>query len=194
MLITFMTILNHWQAILGAIVGIGGSILAIYKAYKKIKVKAVKPILDRLEKIDKISETLGPNGGSSLYDKMHAIDRKLGTSVVRSEVFNSVLGFIEWESSPDGQIIKVNDVACRVTVRPEHDFLGNNWMNVIHDDDQEAVFDEWRDSLLNRKDFKMKYRWTTSHGTPVVVDVVAKPVYDSVGKLTGYLGSGRIVG
>lgn len=193
MLEVITIVIQHWGEIALAITAIGGAVATIWGFYNKfLKKKIIHPIWERFEKIDKISATLGPNGGTSLYDKVNSIDKKISVADARGASLNSVFGLVEWQSDINGQTLKINDVACRMTRRPESDFLGNNWMNVLHAEDEEAVLDEWRDSLKNQKDFRMKFRWTTSESETVFVEAVAKPVYDSGGKLHGYLGTAKI--
>lgn len=176
-------------------VGAGAILGALWTLYFKfLKPKIIKPVADKFDKIDKISYALGPNGGTSLYDKIHSIDKKTSLGNVRSEALNATLGIAEWQSDEDGHCIRMNAVGCMVTNRPESDFLGSNWMNVVHEEDRERVIHEWDNSVKHKKDFLLVYRWTSSDGDSLYIDVIGKPIYDSSGKIIGYLGTAKFLG
>jgi PAS domain S-box-containing protein len=159
-------------------------------AYKKfVYPKMILPITSRLDKIDKVCDTLGPNGGKSFYDKISSIDKKLGITNTRGAALNSALGLGEWLSDAKGNTLKVNDIICRITGRPESDFLGQEWQNVVHPEDREIVIEEWENSVRYFRDFKMRYRFVSSDRESLTVDATARLIHDSTGNIVGYLGT-----
>jgi len=144
--------------------------------------------------IEEIYVALKPNGGSSIADHMadvrkrtERIDRTVSTSEIGRRTLVAVMEIGEWHSDSDGQCIWINGAACRLCNRPEDDFLGRNWVNVIHPADVPRVIDEWDDAVRERRQFRSRYRWTTSEGESIPITVLANPVLDSGGVLTGWV-------
>lgn len=178
---------------IGALIPIGTILYAIYKITQKKVITPIKVRINQFEqiinKVDKISSTLGPNGGSSIYDKICSMDHKLSINDSRSETLNSVIDIGEWQSDENGLTTSINDVICRMVGRPETDFLGQNWINIIHPDDRHLVTVEWFDCVKNNRTFKMEYRWLDNEGHSVPILAVGKPIFDSSNKLKGWIGS-----
>jgi PAS domain-containing protein len=177
----------------GIITALIGAIFAIYKLYHTIIKKSISRISAYLVKIDKIYDAIGPNGGTSLYDKVVAIDRKVSISDARTQSLHSALGLAEWFADINGQTTAINDIACRLTSRPETDFLGNNWINIIHPDDRDQVVEEWFEAVKDRRSFIMKYRWLDNNNKSLTINAVARPFYDAQKKLMGYIGTVTVI-
>ena len=178
--------------LIGIIPVIGGIIFTLWKYF--INPKIWIPIKTQWNDIQlnnkrtaKIYETLGPNGGSSFYDKVVAIDKKISYNLVRLAVTNEINGIGEWFSDLDGRCTYINTTALLLTNRIEDDFLGMNWMNVIHPDDRNRVHDEWISSIREKRNFVLSYRWTNRNGDAIPIFAVSKPVYDSSNTLIGYI-------
>lgn len=116
----------------------GGSILAAIPTYIKFikpKITAIteffSTINNNLEKLTKISETLGPNGGKSLYDAVKSIDLRLLVSENYLTMLFSHLkiGILRFNS--EGKCIYVSPELSRIVGRPESDFIDNNYIQVI---------------------------------------------------------------
>jgi PAS domain S-box-containing protein len=187
MIVFIKQLVTDYGEIAAGLTAIISFLIFLYK--KLIKPRIIQPITSRLDKIDKVCETLGPNGGKSFYDKISSIDRKIGITNSRGSALNSALGLGEWLSDPEGNTIKVNDIICRVTGRPETDFMGQDWQNVVHPEDREIVIDDWENSVKYHRDFKMRYRWTNSNGAEIIIDATARLIHDSNNKIVGYLGT-----
>ncbi len=174
-------------------VALTAAIAASFGWYKWGK-KRVNKHVRRTQMIEDIYLTLKPNGGSSLVDRVADIhvttkrmDKTLALSETGRRTMISVMEIGEWHSDSSGKCVYINAAACRICNRPEADFLGRNWYNVIHADDAEWVASEWDRAVRELRTFRLSYRWTKSDGTAVPVRVVASTVLDSGGGLIGWV-------
>lgn len=67
--------------------------------------------------------------------------------------------------------------------------LGVGWMQVVHDDDREAVYSRWLDAIRNDLEFKTDYCLKTKTGELRWVEVRATPLRTETDRPTGYVGS-----
>lgn len=175
------------------IISVGGAITVLSAAVVFFKRKFVKSISERLKKIDTICDTLGPNGGKSLYDRLVAMDKRLAIADARGKALTSSINIIEWQTDKNGNCTFMNWAASRLTNRPESDFLGRNWVNVVPLDERSSVVNEWESAVTEIRDFDMEHRWMNADGTEITVHSMAKPLVDSVGEVNGWLGTTRLV-
>lgn len=172
------------------IVKIGAGLIALVPIFIYLKKKWVAPLKNRWDNLNKIGDiyyTLGPNGGKSLYDKIVNIDNRLARAEVRSKSLITALDIAEWQSDINGNCLYVNPAACQLLSRSPEDFLGRNWVNVIHPDDREEVIQEWDQAVKERRTFMGKYRWLHSDGESIRIKAVGHPVFDSGNNLIGWL-------
>lgn len=171
-----------------AIGGAGGVIVPLIIYLRKLFLRKIWiPYKSWLSKIDKACETLSPNGGKSIYDRISSVDKKLCISEVRSRTLVTNLEIGEWQSDINGQCTFVNSAACRMLNRTEADFIGRNWVNVIYPEDRERVIEEWDRAVQERRVFELQYRWLHFDGHPVEIGVTATPLIDSTSTVIGWL-------
>lgn len=159
-----------------------------WASFVQLRKRIIRPFRTWLSKIDRVCETLGPNGGSSLYDKLHAIDRRTIITEARGAALTDSLGIAEWQSGTDGSCTSISRSACRRTSRAESEFLGFNWQNVVHPDDIERVAAEWHEAVAHGRTFSLRYRWTTSKNVAIPIRATATPLH-SGGVLMGWIAS-----
>ena len=164
------------------------SLGVLYGSFIQIRKRIIRPVRSWLDKLDKVCETLGPNGGSSLYDKLTAIDRRTVITEARGAALTDAMGVAEWQSGINGECLSISRAACRRTQRAESEFLGYNWRNVVHPDDSERVAEEWHNAVKEGRIFTMRYRWTTDSGTAIPIRATATPMR-SGGVLIGWIAS-----
>lgn len=161
--------------ILGAFSAIIGFGYSFYKfIYKRLfKKKLIDPILDRFDKIDKISENLKPNGGSSICDKIDRIERSILFTDARSRSLVHSLNIGEFIADKNGRYVAVNSILCSRLRTGEEQFLGSNWINLIHPEDQERVYENWQQTIKEKKDFVISFKYLTYDNKIIPVNVVA---------------------
>ncbi len=67
--------------------------------------------------------------------------------------------------------------------------LGDGWSRTLHPDDREAVFSGWQRSAALKLEFDMEFRVSHDDGTVRNVRSVSRPVLDTTGQVTDYVGS-----
>lgn len=172
------------------IVKVGAGILTLLPIILYIKTKMVLPVTRAIKNINKIEDILyllGPNGGKSLYDKIVNIDNRLAKAEVRSKSLIAALEIAEWQSNVGGECVYVNSAACQLLNRSSEDFLGRNWVNVIHPEDRERVVADWDTAIKEKRNFVCSYRWTHSDGHAIAINVEAHPAFDSSQHITGWI-------
>lgn len=181
--ITISTV-NEWIA---AIVGIGGAVAVIVAAWRLAHRRVVHPVTHLFRQIDELSKVVKPNGGISLYDRVHAIGLLVAQNEARSRTLVESLGIGEWHSDINGNCVFINSAACFATNRLPDEFLGRNWVNVIAAYDRERVEREWDAAVKTRRRFVYRYHWTKQDGTAIPIRAVSSPVQDGGDNLTGWV-------
>lgn len=161
--------------VVGALTTIAGGIWGLYRYFYKpvIRGKMIKPFMDRLEKIDMICDNLKPNGGKSIYDALHRIEKRMIITEARGRSLVESLDIGEFIADTEGRFVSINSIACRKLGYTIESFAGSNWLNIIHPDDREYVYENWQQTIKEKKDFVLSYRLIDSESQPVKVDVVA---------------------
>ena len=158
------------------------------------------PVKEYAEKFRKLIETnekqqallswiqaeMKPNGGSSMRDAISRIERRVAASETKTNLIFAQLAVAAFETDAEGKCLFVTDAWCRLTGVSHHEALGHGWINGIHPDDRDRVFEEWRQSVEQSRPFSLTYRvgqagtYTWVNGISRVVCVGSKPV--------GYVG------
>ena len=98
------------------------------------------------------------------------------------------LGLGWWESDLSGRTLAVNLQLCRFAGRTRDEFLGMEWMNVIHPDDRDEVRDTWLAAIADRRQWSHRMRLVNPEGESTAIVAVATPV-EYRGQTLGYVGS-----
>ena len=67
--------------------------------------------------------------------------------------------------------------------------LGSGWIEALHPEDKDFVFENWNKSIQTNGDWSFEYRFMTREGKITFVEGRARRLYDTENKLIGYLGS-----
>jgi PAS domain S-box-containing protein len=71
--------------------------------------------------------------------------------------------------------------------------LGDGWKDIVHPDDREAVFREWRRTAAAGREFEMTMRLVRTDGSVRHVVGRARPLLAADGTVTGYVGTNEDV-
>jgi len=82
----------------------------------------------------------------------------------------------------------VNERWVEMTGMPSAQAMGRGWLAVTHPDDRERVFEEWLAATEVRKLFNCSYRYVTSTGNVLRVDVIARAISATGDGSRGYIG------
>jgi len=67
--------------------------------------------------------------------------------------------------------------------------MDDGWTAVLHPEDKERVFSDWRNSVSLGEVFETEFRTNTPDGRVVHARVLSQPTYGDAGKVTGHVGS-----
>jgi len=89
----------------------------------------------------------------------------------------------------EGYCHYVNDRMTDIIGVPEEKLLKLSWMNFLHHDDIDSVNAAWQESIHNKSNFKLRYRFLRPDGETRWVQGEAQPIYDQSDQITGYVGT-----
>lgn len=182
--------IEYIGALLGVIIA-GGTILGyLWSAFIKPRWLKMKRNAQLLEKI--YSELVS-NGGKSLRDTVDRIERgqTIQQSFIRHILSDSING--AFEANNAGEYIWANAIYVDLSGRPLANLLGNDWINGVHPDDQNRVFEEWMEAVTQKREFNITYRLVCEEGQITKVKGKAVPIRDANNKVLGFVGSFRII-
>src|SRR5438105_2392134 len=106
----------------------------------------------------------------------------------RAELFNAFPSLV-WCSDARGQCSFVNQAWEDYTGRSVEMELGTRWLESVHDEDRLPLEREWAQALGLRRPLHVQYRLRRADGSFGWIQQSAVAVNDSLGRLTGYLGT-----
>lgn len=177
------------EEILALISGIAGAVGAIYGLWKLFHKKIVIPFhkfMTRIASLDKIYYALTPNGGSSMYDRLVSMDKKISFADFRTRALLTYLDIGEMRFDVAGNCISVSGTICRSLNRIESEFLGSNWLNTITEPDRDDVIARWSESIKLHHDFIMNFTVLSSDNEILPVSIICTPLNDSIQKQIGW--------
>jgi PAS domain S-box-containing protein len=92
-------------------------------------------------------------------------------------------------TDPQGDCLFVNDRWCKMAGMPLEEAQGQGWLNAIHSEDREHVFDEWQTTARAGREFAREYRFQTPQGKTTWLHGTAVALRNEQGDITGYLGT-----
>ncbi len=94
-----------------------------------------------------------------------------------------------YETDPHGGCVFVNARWRELTGLTAEQALGDGWAEAIHPEDRESVLAEWSAASNEAREFALEYRFLRPDGRIVWVAGSSTPIQNSVGQVTGYLGT-----
>ena len=181
---------DYFQIIIAASATAG----IIYKISEFV-VKKIKNEYNNFVRLHTMVETIyseiTPNHGSSIKDKVVAIESRLGEN---TKMIKQISHRQRWildnrdepifESDSLGNCTWVNDKYCRLSGHDIGFFLGNGWRNIVHEDDRERIVSEWNGAITDNRDSHISFRLVTREGKVYNVHSIAIRNAES-----GYIGN-----
>lgn len=93
-----------------------------------------------------------------------------------------------FECDKDGNCIWVNDAYEELASRSLDDVRGKGWRSQIHDEDRYKVIKEWERCVSEKRDFTMRYRYSTKKQIFLVL-VAAVCIKDEQDNLLSFVGT-----
>lgn len=146
------------QIIIGAILAIGGLIVSLKKWVISPALKFYRDVKQTLIDIEYISKQIKPNGGSSILDKLQRIERRQIISDYRYSIILNNIDMAMYETDHTGSCMWVSEEWIKYTGLQLEHAKGNGWINAVYHEDRDKVFEEWKDSLDQKREFRLQYR------------------------------------
>ena len=89
----------------------------------------------------------------------------------------------------NGMCLFVNPAWCKIAGISHEEAMGVGWVNAIHPEDRQMVFDKWSTVINNQTGFLAEYRYLTADGVVTWVLEHAIKTTDNSGQLSGYIGT-----
>ncbi len=183
--------------VIAAIASIGVAVGAVWALFKKpwVAVRAwLKKTDDGLTQVYVMSQALGPNGGSSLYDKITSTEQRSQVTGARVDWLCDQLDRPNYECAPDGANVRINASFTTQFGYSPSEMLGQRWVRLIHPTDRERVMAEWEHAIGDKRMFESQFRAQTRHGVTLHVRAVAEPQpHPTTGVILRWLGRIEIV-
>jgi diguanylate cyclase (GGDEF)-like protein/PAS domain S-box-containing protein len=94
-----------------------------------------------------------------------------------------------FQTDEEGQYTYVNARWREITNIYDIHLTQESWIKTLHPEERFQVLSHWRESLEQKEEFRMEYRMLRDDGEDINVICQAKPLYESNGEISGYLGS-----
>jgi PAS domain S-box-containing protein len=127
-------------------------------------------------------------------DELRSTQAALKISEERYRLLSEISPVGIFRNDPSGYCTYVNESTMRLLGCSLEDCLGNNWLNTIHPDDRQWVYENWQafaaQSLVDRSaTIRLECRHLHRDGTIVWLLVNIVPERDVTGSITGYIGT-----
>jgi PAS domain S-box-containing protein len=114
------------------------------------------------EDVAKVRALLGPNGGTSLYDKVTMAGKSALLSQARlSTMFDIVVDRPMFETDAAGQFTSVNAAFEKSFDTSCDDMYGRGWINLLIPEDREPFVRAWHHAIADRRAFRSVARCVT---------------------------------
>ena len=115
------------------------------------------------------------------------ITLKLSENRFRVLATNAPFGI--FQTDKDGLCTFVNEKWSIITGIPAEEAMGPDWINHIHPEDKNSVFDEWTQAILENKEFKAEYKLLDDEDHVTWIFASAVAVKDDHGFIQSYIGN-----
>jgi PAS domain S-box-containing protein len=112
---------------------------------------------------------------------------KLSEKKFRRLTESSPIGI--FQTNKKGDCIYVNKRWCEFAGFSSEEALGKGWVNAIHPEDKERVFEEWYKATKLNKEFELDYRFQAPNGKVTWVSGHAISFTNDTDEIIGFLGT-----
>lgn len=198
--------LQGWQEILVFLGILFGTITAGYALYRKIFHKAICKFCEAVndffkvgstvkamtDKVNYVYDELKPNSGSSVKDSVKRIEDNIIVLMNKHRIILDDYHTGIVETNQKGEITWANATYLELTNRELREILGNGWINAVHPEDRDRVFQEWSQAMQQARNFESTFRILDQNGSSLVVQGYAFPIKGRE-RIQGYIGKIKIV-
>lgn len=184
---TILEIAKEYADLTLAITALITAFLLVAKHSKRL-VEFLKDLINIPARIKTMSLELKTNKGSSLKDAIYRIEdsQEAFRQKFMFAIENTTKEAIgSAQTNPDGTYTFASTGLCEIFGVGEEAFLGNNWMDLVDEEDRERVIKHWQESMKYLRKFVCEYRIHTAAGIKTVKSS-ARPILDRNQKLNSW--------
>lgn len=184
------------EKLLGLLTAVAAALYSLWRYVVRPLVNYVKKVNHTTEAFSKaipvlmdIAKEFSPNGGNSLRDVVNEIKKQTLYTIGIDRLIIDSLKYCYFECDAHGKYTYVSRRWLDLSgLRPE-DAVGDGWINAIHPDDRKSAYEEWSNSVIDKRAYDHTYRVKNSttgistllHGKSIVVK-------NKTGHILGYIG------
>lgn len=199
-------ILENWEEIITFIGILLGTLTTAFYFYKRVLKRPVckfceaarrfftvgNYIVDLKGKVDFVYAELRPNSGSSVKDSIKRIEDNIIVLMNKNRIIldDYHTGIIE--TNEKGEITWANATYLELTNRDLRETIGNGWINSVHPEDRNKVYEEWTKAFEQFRNFESSFRVMKQDGSILKVQAHAFPIKGKQ-RIQGYIGKMKIV-
>ncbi len=98
------------------------------------------------------------------------------------------LPHVVWVGDAEGKLMFINEAWETWTGMSREEALGFGWARAIHPDDSKALLEKWGNAYKNGASYEGECRFLHENGDILYCSFLAKPVFNSEGKITNWIG------
>lgn len=174
--------LSDWLTLIakicGSIIGIGGSIIALYKG-AIMTVRKIRAVWLAL------SQFVG------LLDQINEIGQSVSVLIARQRLQAAGLRLSIWEASPEGICLDATPSFLDQIGVDRDDLVGSSLSSWVHPDDRARVLEAWQGALKGGR-FHLVFRIVRPNGAIVRIESQGSAVMDAAGNPVRMIGRDQI--
>lgn len=191
LLFDFFKNLAVWEQVMTLIIATTSAFWAIVKIAKCLYLaisktnESISNFLNLIPELELMALQFKPNGGGSLVDILKRLENHLSHTDQKIKVIASCMGIAAFEADRNGLYTFTSKQWGDLTSMSFSQSLGNGWLNIVHEDEREEIFAEWRASISQNREFHVTCR--LSH-TEKEISIVAWPIRNLDGSVEKIFG------
>lgn len=170
---------STFEALLGKVVAIGLSLVAVYKAVR-FAAKRVKAGWETLKQF------------AGAVDALAKLNEGLAIHQARQQTLLEMNPTPLWQADALGRITGANAALLRLLDLPLSEIIGQGWESVVHPEDVTSVTVAWDEAIREKRQFNRTYRIQTPRET-LRIRVWARPVFNLKNEVIEFQGTTSIL-
>ncbi len=98
------------------------------------------------------------------------------------------LPHVVWVGDSEGKVVFINETWEGWTGMTSEEALGHGWVNAVHPEDVAELLSKWENAYKNGAPYYGECRFVHLNGTILYCSFLAKPVFNSEGVITNWIG------
>lgn len=187
-------LIDHAEGIIGWVGGVVTAIGTFWKVYIRPRINKRVESENRREAIlHKILKEVGTNGGNSLRDAVDRLESRMQFNEYKQDLALSIQGTGIARTDPAGNWLAVNRALQYQSGRVEVELLGRNWVGAICDSIRDSMVADYDSCVRDKRNFEYMALFCRSSGAELRVQIVAWPMFDKTGALSGYILFSKVI-